>query len=373
MNKAGKSTGEYYSFPFMEEDMMKDVTIPYDKYQDNIEEILNKYGFVVVTGILSKNEIDNAVSLIYNDLLQTIDEKMKYDPKLNDVIKQIKNGKLHWPYMSLPGIVKKGFLSTHGIPQGECAWTLRINEKVRLIYEHLHKSNDLVVGTDVVFFNTNKDTYTQTDLWPHADQDIDLKTGSEKSYQGILYVLDSTKPNSTNTVVLPMSWDKEYHTLKNNSVHTGKHSFYISEMTDAKTKKELMDYFIKNARRVQVPAGGLLIFNSRTIHQGFPSGYRFAQPISWEPKTYRSDSALKSKLKCIHGGLATMHWASLGMPHGASFIKPKQPYYSDDVRQCILPMKKIKPFPIIKDIHDYESKSTRELLANIKPEYAKYI
>ena len=81
---------------------------------------------------------------------------MNYDSRLNPLIKKIRDGKLHWPPASLPGIVAKGFLSTHGIPQGECAWTLRTNEKVRLIYEHLHQSNDLVVGMDVVFFNSNE-------------------------------------------------------------------------------------------------------------------------------------------------------------------------------------------------------------------------
>ena len=138
MNRIAVVKNEF-SCPFMEEELAKEVTIPYSNYQDKIESLLQKYGFVVVTDILSAQEISEAINLVYDDLMETIDEKAKYDPKLNDVIKKVREGEIDFPYMSLPGIVRKGFLSTNGFPQGKCAWTLRTNEKTRKIFEHLHK------------------------------------------------------------------------------------------------------------------------------------------------------------------------------------------------------------------------------------------
>ena len=47
----------------------------------------------------------------------------------------------------------------------------------------------------------------------HADQNINLNLGCENSYQGILYVWDSTKNNTSNTVILPKSHKKHYKKL----------------------------------------------------------------------------------------------------------------------------------------------------------------
>merc|ERR1719491_1769231 len=69
------------------------------------------------------------------------------------------------------------------------------------------------------------------------------------------------------------------------------------------------------ARRIRAPAGSLLLWNSRTVHQGWSGGPRLAQPVCWEPRGRRDDAALERKLRLCALGFPSSHWASLGLPH----------------------------------------------------------
>jgi len=361
--------------PFMSKDLASKTTVDVSNYKESLKQICDEYGFVVVENILSKDEIKEAESLIYEDLLSTLDESVKVDRNLQKVIDSVKSGAIHWPKSSLPGIVGKGFLSTHGMAQGKFAWTLRTNQKVKEIYQFLHDDNDLVVGTDVAFLNTDSRTLYDTNLWPHADQNIDLKTGSENSYQGILYVWGAGSDDSSATVVWPKSWNNEYKDLQKavpSNFGEG-HALYIDKIPDADLRKRLMNGFKKNAVRVKAKPGSIVIFNSRTIHQGFPSGYRLAQPICWEPRKYRDDEALLRKLQAVHLGIATTHWASLGIHHGASFLRKKVPTYDTNASKCVFPMKPIVPYVVKQQLKNPKTRSKEELEAQIKPEYLQYL
>lgn len=224
---------------------------------------------------------------------------------------------------------------------------------------------------DLPFFNPSKKKEKDTDCWCHADQDIRLKEGGgHPSHQGILYVWDSTQHNSSNTILWPKSWDSEYHKLIKcvpSNVRDG-HGLYVDKVTDNKVKKDLMDGWVANARRIQVPKGSLLIFNSRTIHQGYPCGYRLAQTISWEPRKYRNDDALHRKLQAIHRQIGTTHWASLGIHHGASFVRSRKENYSTDHMECVFPMKTIHPVPA-KEILPWKNSSSDEMMNALHNEY----
>lgn len=364
-----------FSPPFMENELKKNVTIQFNEYKEKLMPIMTEYGFVVVEGILDKSEQDEGEKLIYDDLLNIIDKTQTYDTRLNKPIQDVIDGKKHWPINSIPGIVSKGFITTRGIPQGKFAWKMRTNEKVRDLFKLLHNSDDLVVGTDVVFFNTENKKTQSTNMWPHADQNIDVKSGSENSYQGILYVWDGSDDGTSNTVVWPKSANKEYYVLQKNvaSYTSNEHGLYIDGIADDKVRKELTNGWLKNARRVQVPAGGIIIFNSKTIHQGFPNGWRLAQPISWEPRTARNKDALLKKLQAVHMGIATNHWASLGIHHGASFIKPRKPEYSTNHHRCVFPLKPLLPTILTHQLSNPKTRSEDELLDCVKPEYREYL
>lgn len=366
-----------YDPPFLEQDMLDQVSIPYENFRDRIKNILEEYGFVIINNILDNKEIDLAKELLFNDLLQTID----YD-KINELPQDEKNGLLTtiktikkrqiFPQRSLPGLTGKGFLSTHGMPQGEFAWKLRTNANCREIYEFLHNSADLIVSTDLPFYTVTS-TEKTNDLWPHADQVTGSHLGCENSFQGILYVTETTSKKSANTIVLPKSHKNQYNILleqcaPTNFGQTFDQALYIDKITDHTIKNTIMSDFIQNSRRVQMNAGSLLIFSSKTIHQGFPGGLRIAQTLCWEPREYRDESAYRRKLEAVNKGIGTTHWASLGIHHGATNLRAKIPNYSNDFHSCVFPMRKIRPYPIFNVFTDVSKRSNDELEQNIFPE-----
>lgn len=101
-----------FSSPFMEKELKDSTTITYNSFKNNIKEVYNEYGFVVVTDILSDAEIASAESLLYEDLMESLDKESIKNKDLQKVVKEVESGKLHWPKQSIPGIPKKGFMST---------------------------------------------------------------------------------------------------------------------------------------------------------------------------------------------------------------------------------------------------------------------
>merc|ERR1712217_900298 len=83
----------------------------------------------------------------------------------------------------------------------------------------------------------------------------------------------------------------------------------------AKQKRALAAGWASAARRVPVPAGALLLWNSRTIHTGWKAGPRLAQPVCFEPIERRSAKERISKLRLCSLGLPSVHWAGTAMQH----------------------------------------------------------
>lgn len=367
----------------------------------NIEEIKRKYdewGFVVVKSILSVEDCKQAETLIYQDLISCVDELKITDRGLRTVYRNVKKilhpepgsktpGE-HFPKDSLPGLAYKGFLSLYGLPQGKFAWNLRTNPIVKSIYAGLHDctEDELCVSLDVPFFSPDSSSSRdECYIWSHADQNIHVKIGSPESHQGILYVWDSTEHGTSNTIVIPKSHKNEYFELLaaipeySYDAHNG---LYIRNIPDLEERERLLKVWCEKSRRIPVPAGALLIFNSRTIHQGYQNGLRLAQTICWEPKIYRTEEALIKKLQACAMGIATTHWASLGIHHGVSFIPSRKQKYVGIGKfhhRNIFPLKNIELEVLTTEANEMQHKSGRlpknsvvgldELMSSIKPEY----
>merc|ERR1712176_1073346 len=105
----------------------------------------------------------------------------------------------------------------------------------------------------------------------------------------------------------------------------GNHFSQITGLAQHGSASALQEQWDANARRVPVPAGALLLWSSRTLHQGWVGGPRLAQPVCWEPIVRRSEFALERKLRLAALGLPSTHWASLGIPHTLVNIQPAAP------------------------------------------------
>ena len=159
---------------------------------------------------------------------------------------------------------------------------------------------------------------TENSFWPHADQNQRApESGSWDVYQGIVYVWPSEPssafPDTSTTVLLPKSHRDWYPQLMAaTSPHSRSHYCEIANLTDQNAAADLGELFRQGCRRAPMPEGSLLLWNSKTLHQGWTSGRRLAQPVCWEPKSRRDHAALVRKAAMSIRGLPSTHWASLG-------------------------------------------------------------
>jgi len=167
----------------------------------------------------------------------------------------------------------------------------------------------------------------QNPQWLHVDQNA--HTGiTHECYQGVLYLWHSEGEDRSTTVVWPGSHkaDGVYGRLMEDSnakERGGQRNAYgipcghYVELNHFKGegRDELVRDAVKGSRRIPVPAGSLLLWSSRTVHQGWKGGPRLAIPICWEPKERVSEEARKRKALCALAGFPTNHSPSEGLVH----------------------------------------------------------
>merc|ERR1719215_871916 len=89
----------------------------------------------------------------------------------------------------------------------------------------------------------------------------------------------------------------------------------LNTVADPSLREDLLGEAIARSRRVPCPAGSLLLWDSRLVHQGWAGGPRLAQPVSWEPKERRDEAALRRKLWMCAVGVPSSHSASEAQIH----------------------------------------------------------
>ena len=227
------------------------------------------------------------------------------------------------------------------LSQQQCSPIARLHPNVRATYSALYQSGELVTGVDNVFYSPvcapsrhhaphiqdtasrlqtqdSLKTKTENSFWPHADQNQRApESGSWDVYQGIVYVWPSEPssafPDTSTTVLLPKSHRDWYPQLMAaTSPHSHSHYCEIANLTDQNAAADLGELFRQGCRRAPMPEGSLLLWNSKTLHQGWTSGRRLAQPVCWEPAARRDHAALVRKAAMSIRGLPSTHWASLG-------------------------------------------------------------
>merc|ERR1712070_645112 len=75
-------------------------------------------------------------------------------------------------------------------------------------------------------------------------------------------------------------------------------------------RQAFIDEAVGKTRRVPCPAGSLLLWDSRTIHQGWKGGPRLAQPICMEPRRNKNPAAREARLRKLFAcatGVPTTH------------------------------------------------------------------
>lgn len=212
---------------------------------------------------------------------------------------------------------------------GEMAWKARMNAKVRDIFARIFETEDLACGLDMVTPFQTPDGIAERDnlQWLHVDQNV-LTGVTHECYQSILYLWPSGGEDRSTTVVWPGSHRddgfyghlikdslaKERAGLRNACGIPFGHYLEVNQLKDI-GGDALVKEAVASAQRIPVPAGSLLLWSSRTLHQGWKGGPRLAVPICWEPKDRVSAEARKRKLFMAAAGLPSSHSPSEALIH----------------------------------------------------------
>lgn len=242
-----------------------------------IKDDLSKYGFCVVEGVLSKDEIEYS---------KTVFKEWQGNIINHDEFHKACNPNNIYKY--------------HRVGHTKMAWFIRTRSKVQNIFKEVWNTDELVVSFDGACY-MKSDVKNNNKLWTHVDQ------GAENSelqcYQGFVSLTDNTQK-----------------TLR---VYEGSHLLHKSYFEEKGLKKtgnwnlidkDYLDKIEDKKRVLNVPAGSLVLWDSRCFHQnqiGDDNGEeRLVQYVCYLPKSHpkNTDSMKKKRLKYLEEQRTTSHW-----------------------------------------------------------------
>ena len=248
---------------------------------ETIKQNLEQNGYCVIENILNPNEIFEAKELFY-DWYNSIDNFDYIHSKIN-------------PH---------NIFKFHQVGHQKFAWYLRTRPQIIKTFADIWNTttDNLVCSFDGSCYIKNGNNKLNTKCWTHTDQAP--KNKGLMCYQGFVSLTD----NTNNSLMLY----ETSHKL---------HEPYFREINNTNDSKNWQlinqDYLqtIQDKRKIlKVPAGSLVLWDSRTFHQNIHSSAneeRIVQYISMLPKNNKLNSiAMKKKrLKYFNELRTTSHWA----------------------------------------------------------------
>lgn len=327
--------GANYAAPVMSQEELSMYEVPFAQVPERLRDTMDKYGIAVVTGVVSEEEVRQMEDNFKEDLMDLVDhEALEAAPASVKAAYQrfAKEGPAAFPLATASCFTQSaGFCLDRCLPHGRLAWRVRRHPRVHEVYRALYqrkgppasRREQLVTSIDATFFTPGgQPPATLNTISAHSDQNqYDVRPGLSEcdSFQGVLYVWPADSKSST-TAVWPGSHRQVWPGLMADEkfVETGAKGFHYSDlsaMSDHEEATRLSRGWMKNSRRAVVPAGGLFLWNSRTLHCGWKGGPRLAQTVCLQPAVDRSEQERVAKLRLLALGLPGCHWATAGMQH----------------------------------------------------------
>jgi hypothetical protein len=291
-----------------------------------LHDVMEKYGFCVVTNVLTPDDVVLCHELFATDLRAIVDlddaafsftelaKRMAVDGA--DVVAA-------WDLLSHPlGRTNPSVASDYGIPQGSAAWYVRSHPRVCSVFRRLLGVEELCVDMDCVLFDNLDPEIPEKDrlddLSPRTDLCAELPISAEwQSYQGVVYITDADGDTSATVI-----WPRSHKDIFDSILAVDNASLGDGSQTTTSLPADVADRFKLEAGRVKLPRGSLLVWNSRTAHQCWNVGPRLAFPVSFAPKSWRSSDALADKREWVVRGNATTSCPLLGTLHPYSSLEP---------------------------------------------------
>lgn len=241
---------------------------------------LNNKGYCIIPNILNPNEIFTAKELFY-DWYSSVPNIDYLHNKLN-------------PH---------NIFKFHEVAHQEFAWYLRTKPQIIKTFAELYNTdtNNLVTSFDgSCYYKPN--TKLSDGLWTHTD--ISPKLSQEiKCYQGFISLTDNID-NSLQVYEESHNMHENYFRSKNQE---------NEKKNWLKIDKDYLDNIEDKRKILNVPAGSLVLWDSRTFHQNIiknKNEERIVQYICMMPKDNNKNTPTmqKKRLKYLQDRRTTSHW-----------------------------------------------------------------
>ena len=280
---------------------------------ETIKSELKTKGYVIIPGVLNNDEIDE-----YKNLHKLWRGTIKDHDKLHN------------------SVDPHGIYKFWEVGQQRFAWKIRTNPKVQAIFKYLWNCEKLISSFDGSCY-ISKDTSKIDKLWAHTDQ-APNRDGLE-CYQGLVAL---TNNKERTLVVYEKSHLMHHLHFKSKGIKSSKNWQLID--------KETLDSMCSLKRVLNISAGALVLWDSRTFHQnqyGEPnSEERLVQYVCYLPDSHKKNTqSMKTKrLKYFYDRRTTSHWPT---PISVNGLQPQT--YGD--KSKIIDYSKLVP-PQLEDLQD---------------------
>lgn len=244
---------------------------------DYVKNELKTNGYCILPNILSQDEIIYCKKIFY---------EWKNSIPNHDFIHNI--------------IDPHGIYKYHNVGHTRHAWYIRTRPQIINIFQQLWNQDNLIVSFDGCCY-IPKECTKQDTCWTHTDQSS-IKKNFE-CYQGFVS-LTSNKERTLRVYKSSHLLHQEYFKQKN--ISNNKNWNLIDN--------EYLNAINDNKINLEVPAGSLVLWDSRTFHQnqyGLPnSEERIVQYICYFPKNHKLNSKKMSekRLRYFNEKRTTSHW-----------------------------------------------------------------
>ena len=308
----------------------QDLEVPFSEVNEKLRDVLERQGVAIVTDVIDANELRtwSKPSLqIFPHWWMTMRSALATIlVSRRRTINSSAMAFVHFRTLRRGRFSASKALSCRAVSllvtlRGACAGT---QMHAAFAAAHPLDAGPLVTSIDVTFFSPEggpkDDIYKGS---AHTDQNSndtrEPNLGGASVYQGILYVWPAGE-GCTTTCVWPGSHKAIWPRMMKDAACVaagpkGDHYCELKNLDDNSLREELLAGWNAHMRKLTIPAGALLLWNSRTVHTGWKGGPRFAQAVCLEPAAVRPAAQRLSKLRLAALGLPSTHWARIGHQH----------------------------------------------------------
>lgn len=286
----------------------------YDTTLDNLKDFINTYGVATIPNVISQEELESLRNDLW-DVLAHLTQNMETPISRDDPSSWKTYFNLH---------PNKGMLLQHwGIGHSQLAWNIRQNPNVATPFSKLWgvENNELLTSFDGMSWQPKPEITNKRMVrsWFHVDQSFTKK--GLKCYQGQVLLYDVEEGDATLRILEKSHNYHEDFGKKFNK--TDKSDWYKLE---SKSQEEFYKEKGCEDHCVLAKAGSLILWDSRTIHQGqvaFPNRQnpknRAVVYVCMTPRSWASPKDISKKIKAFEELRSTTHW-----PHKVKLF-PKFP------------------------------------------------